>query len=38
MTKGDDPRDVRGEVRAQIREFITTRRARNSPEPAGLPV
>ena len=34
----DDPRDVRGDVRAQIREFLSTRRARISPEQAGLPV
>jgi transcriptional regulator with XRE-family HTH domain len=30
--------DVRGDVRAQIREFLSTRRARISPEQAGLPV
>jgi hypothetical protein len=34
---GDD-RDIRGDVRAEIREFLTTRRARISPEQAGLPV
>jgi transcriptional regulator with XRE-family HTH domain len=34
---GDD-HDVRGDVRGQIREFLTTRRARISPEQAGLPV
>src|SRR5918993_2526276 len=34
----DDPRDVRGDVRAGIREFLSTRRARISPEQAGLPV
>jgi hypothetical protein len=34
----DDHRDVRGDVRAQIREFLSTRRARISPEQAGLPV
>jgi transcriptional regulator with XRE-family HTH domain len=30
--------DVRGDVRAQMREFLSTRRARISPEQAGLPV
>jgi transcriptional regulator with XRE-family HTH domain len=30
--------DVRGDVRRQIREFLITRRARISPEQAGLPV
>jgi transcriptional regulator with XRE-family HTH domain len=34
----DDHRDVRGDLRAQIREFLSTRRARISPEQAGLPV
>src|SRR5829696_7175863 len=34
----DAPPDVRGDVRAQIREFLTTRRARITPEQAGLPV
>ena len=38
MAQGDDHRDVRGDVRAQIREFLTTRRARITPEQAGLPV
>jgi len=38
MTEGNDHRDVRGDVRAQIREFLSTRRARISPEQAGLPV
>jgi transcriptional regulator with XRE-family HTH domain len=33
-----DNRDVRGDVRGQIREFLTTRRARISPAQAGLPV
>ena len=37
MASGRDP-DVRGDVRAQIREFLTTRRARVSPRQAGLPV
>jgi transcriptional regulator with XRE-family HTH domain len=35
---GDDPGDIRGDVRARIREFLTTRRARISPGQAGLPV
>jgi transcriptional regulator with XRE-family HTH domain len=30
--------DVRGDVRGQIREFLSTRRARITPEQAGLPV
>jgi transcriptional regulator with XRE-family HTH domain len=42
MTDGNDHRDahrdLRGNVRDQIREFLTTRRARISPERAGLPV
>jgi transcriptional regulator with XRE-family HTH domain len=38
MPEGNDYRDVRGDVRAQIREFLSTRRARISPEQAGLPV
>jgi transcriptional regulator with XRE-family HTH domain len=38
MTQGSDHRDVRGDVRAQIREFLSTRRARITPEQAGLPV
>jgi transcriptional regulator with XRE-family HTH domain len=33
----DDP-DVRGDVRGQIRAFLSTRRARITPEQAGLPV
>jgi len=36
--RNEDDRDVRGDVRAQIREFLSTRRARLSPEQAGLPV
>jgi len=32
------PPDVRGDVRAQIREFLTTRRARVTPQQVGLPV
>jgi transcriptional regulator with XRE-family HTH domain len=31
-------RDIRGDVRAQIREFLSTRRAKVTPEQAGLPV
>ena len=38
MAEGKDHRDVRGDVRAQIREFLSTRRARITPEQAGLPV
>jgi transcriptional regulator with XRE-family HTH domain len=38
MGQGDDHDDVRGDIRAQIREFLSTRRARISPEQAGLPV
>ena len=30
-------RDIRGDVRGQIREFLTTRRARITPEQAKLP-
>src|SRR3954453_13914615 len=33
-----DHGDTRGDVRGQIRDFLTTRRARISPEQAGLPV
>jgi transcriptional regulator with XRE-family HTH domain len=35
---GDDHGAIRGDVRAPIREFLSTRRARISPEQAGLPV
>ena len=35
---GDQNPDVRGDVRAQIREFLTGRRARITPKQAGLPV
>ncbi len=38
MAQDAAPSDIRGDVRAQIREFLTTRRARISPEQAGLPV
>lgn len=31
-------RDIRGDVRAQIREFLSTRRSKVTPEQAGLPV
>ena len=37
MTERNDHRDVKGDVRAQIREFLSSRRARISPEQAGLP-
>lgn len=35
---GVQPSDPRADVRAQIREFLTSRRARITPEQAGLPV
>jgi len=37
MTDRND-RDIRGDVRSEIREFLSTRRGRISPEQAGLPV
>ena len=37
MTGSNDNRDTRGDVRGEIREFLTTRRAKISPEQAGLP-
>ena len=41
MAGGNDPygttRDIRGDFRAEIREFLVTRRARVTPEQAGLP-
>jgi transcriptional regulator with XRE-family HTH domain len=38
MAASDQPhRDAREEVRAEIREFLSTRRARITPEQAGLP-
>ena len=37
MPASDQPRDPREEVRAEIREFLSTRRARITPEQAGLP-
>ena len=36
MAEANDQRDVRGDVRAQIREFLSSRRARITPEQAGL--
>ncbi|TCO24524.1 helix-turn-helix protein [Kribbella steppae] len=38
MAGGNGQRDIRGNVRTDIREFLSTRRARISPEQAGLPV
>jgi transcriptional regulator with XRE-family HTH domain len=38
MAGRDDNRDIRGDALGQIREFLSTRRARISPEQAGLPV
>jgi transcriptional regulator with XRE-family HTH domain len=38
MAGRNDDRDIRGDVRGQIREFLRTRRAKISPEQAGLPV
>ena len=38
MAGRSDNRDIRGDVRGQIREFLSTRRARVSPGQAGLPV
>jgi hypothetical protein len=37
MTETNDPRSVRGDVRSEIREFLSTRRARVTPDQAGLP-
>lgn len=37
MSSEDRPLDPRAEVRAEIREFLSTRRARITPEQAGLP-
>jgi hypothetical protein len=37
-TRGDLRADLRGDLRRQIREFLGTRRAKLSPEQAGLPV
>jgi hypothetical protein len=42
MARRNDPhdtdRDIRGDIRTEIREFLSTRRARITPEQAGLPV
>ncbi|HEV8423664.1 MAG TPA: helix-turn-helix transcriptional regulator, partial [Actinomycetes bacterium] len=38
MAGSNDNRDIRGDVRGEIREFLSTRRARISPAQAGLPV
>jgi transcriptional regulator with XRE-family HTH domain len=38
MAEGNAHRDLRDDVRAQIREFLSSRRARITPEQAGLPV
>jgi transcriptional regulator with XRE-family HTH domain len=38
MADRNDPRDLRRDVRGEIREFLSTRRAKVSPEQAGLPV
>src|SRR5688572_12735253 len=38
MAEESDHREVRGDVRAEILEFLSTRRARITPEQAGLPV
>ena len=38
MAGGNDQGDIRGNVRTDIREFLSTRRARISPDQAGLPV
>jgi transcriptional regulator with XRE-family HTH domain len=37
MAGSNDNRDIRGDVRGEIREFLSTRRARISPAQAGLP-
>jgi len=37
MAAGNDDRDTRGDVRGEIREFLRTRRAKLSPQQAGLP-
>jgi transcriptional regulator with XRE-family HTH domain len=37
MADGNDNRDTRGDLRRQIREFLSTRRAQLSPAQAGLP-
>src|SRR4051794_37754007 len=37
MAAGDRSADTRGQLRAEIREFLSTRRARITPAQAGLP-
>src|SRR5687767_7779816 len=37
MPSPDDARNVRGDARQQMREFLSTRRARVTPQQAGLP-
>ena len=37
MAGRNDHRDIRGDTRGEIQEFLTTRRARITPEQAGLP-
>jgi transcriptional regulator with XRE-family HTH domain len=38
MASRNDNRDIRGDVRGEIREFLSTRRAKITPEQAGLPL
>jgi transcriptional regulator with XRE-family HTH domain len=38
MTDRNDPRGVRGDVREEIRAFLSTRRAGVTPQQAGLPL
>ena len=38
MAASNDNRDTRSDVRGEIREFLSTRRAKISPQQAGLPV
>jgi transcriptional regulator with XRE-family HTH domain len=38
MAGRNDNRDIRGDVRGEIREFLSTRRAKITPEQAGLPL
>jgi transcriptional regulator with XRE-family HTH domain len=38
MAGSNDNRDIRGDIRAEVREFLSTRRAKISPAQAGLPV
>src|SRR5687768_13196980 len=37
MTASEDKRDVRGDARRDLREFLATRRGRITPQKAGLP-